>query len=136
MLAFDKWTCNSDGRQAVFVKRRHERKYRAVFIDQGYCFNAGEWSFPDRPRGIYARNSVYETVTGWEAFEPALGLIERIDRSRMEELASRIPRIWYYDDVAALTHVLDNLIERRPKVRTLITEFRHSSRDPFPHWMD
>ncbi len=34
VLAFDKWTCNSDGRQAVFVKRRHERKYRAVFIDQ------------------------------------------------------------------------------------------------------
>ena len=26
-----------------------ERKFNASFIDQGYCFNAGEWSFPDAP---------------------------------------------------------------------------------------
>ena len=49
VLAFDKWTGNADGRQAVFSKKVHARKYRATFIDQGYCFNAGEWSFPDCP---------------------------------------------------------------------------------------
>jgi hypothetical protein len=106
VLAFDKWTCNSDGRQAVFVKRRYERKYRAVFIDQGYCFNAGEWSFPDRSLwGVYARNSAYETVTGWQAFEPTLGRIERIDRAALEELASEIPRIWYHHDAVARAFV-------------------------------
>lgn len=47
VLVFDKWTGNSDGRQAVFVKQAKQRNYRAVFIDQGYCFNAGEWNFPD-----------------------------------------------------------------------------------------
>ena len=25
------------------------RQIPATFIDQGYCFNAGEWSFPDAP---------------------------------------------------------------------------------------
>ena len=50
VLVLDKWTCNSDGRQAIFwhEKPRSER-YTATFIDQGYCFNAGEWSFPDYP---------------------------------------------------------------------------------------
>jgi hypothetical protein len=46
LLAFDKWTGNADGRQVVFHKEMRERKYTASFIDFGYCFNAGEWSFP------------------------------------------------------------------------------------------
>src|SRR5579872_2556549 len=63
MLVLDKWTCNSNGRQAVFTKKKRERNYRAIFIDQGYCFNAGEWSFPDSPlRGVYPLNLVYEGV--------------------------------------------------------------------------
>ncbi len=40
VLVFDKWTCNSDGRQAIFA--RAGSHYNATFIDHGYCFNAGE----------------------------------------------------------------------------------------------
>jgi hypothetical protein len=47
MLIVDKWTGNCNGRQAVFERKPRERRYRAVFIDQGYCFNAGDWSLPD-----------------------------------------------------------------------------------------
>ena len=57
MLCIDKWAGNCNGRQAVFERKPRERKYRATFIDQGFCFNAGEWTFPDSPlRGVYARN--------------------------------------------------------------------------------
>jgi len=42
MLALDKWTGNANGRQAAFWRKGRERKYTATFIDQGYCFNAGE----------------------------------------------------------------------------------------------
>ncbi len=60
VLALDKWTCNANGRQAAFWKRCRERKLTASFIDQGYCFNAGEWNFPDAPlRGVFGRNDVY-----------------------------------------------------------------------------
>src|SRR5271157_5314117 len=53
ILALDKWTCNADGRQVAFWRRPCERKFTASFIDQGYFFNAGEWSFPDAPlRGV------------------------------------------------------------------------------------
>ena len=69
ILALDKWTCNANGRQAAFWKKSRERKFTVSFIDQGYCFNAGEWSFPDSPlRGVYARNDVYREVTGWRVF--------------------------------------------------------------------
>jgi hypothetical protein len=60
ILALDKWTCNANGRQAAFWKRVRERKFTASFIDQGYCFNAGEWNFPDAPlRGVFGRNDVH-----------------------------------------------------------------------------
>ena len=43
-------------------------------IDQGFCFNAGNWDFPDAPlRGLYARNRVYLGVTGMDSFGPWLG---------------------------------------------------------------
>ena len=42
------------------TRRCVERKYNAKFIDFGYCFNAGEWSFPDAPlRGVYGLNDVW-----------------------------------------------------------------------------
>jgi hypothetical protein len=86
----DKWTCNSDGRQAIFSKALRRQRYTATFIDQGYCFNAGEWTFPDSPlRGAYANNCVYERVMGWEAFEPALS---RPKRWMVTELGGALPK--------------------------------------------
>jgi len=85
VLVLDKWTCNSDGRQAIFCRKTPRcQRFTATFIDQGYCFNAGEWTFPDSPvRGVYANNCVYETVTGWEVFEPALSRAEQMDVSEI-----------------------------------------------------
>jgi hypothetical protein len=56
ILLFDKWTCNTDKRQAVFLREpaNFERendlaKYKAMMIDHGYCFNGKDWNFPDAP---------------------------------------------------------------------------------------
>lgn len=137
VLAFDKWTGNSDGRQAVFVKERMERRYRAVFIDQGYCFNAGEWNFPDSPlRGTFARNSVYERVTGWEDFEPTLSRIEQIDKGALWSIAREIPPEWYEHNSEALSRLIESLYQKRSLVRDLIASFRNSTRNPFPNWTD
>jgi hypothetical protein len=137
VLAFDKWTGNSDGRQAVFVKQPQERRYRAVFIDQGYCFNAGEWNFSDSPlRGAFARNSAYERVRGWEDFEPTLSLIEQIDQEIISSIAREIPSEWYEHNSDSLSRLITSLYQRRSTVRNLITSFRNSTRNPFPNWMD
>jgi hypothetical protein len=137
VLAFDKWTGNSDGRQAVFVKQPQERRYRAIFIDQGYCFNAGEWNFPDSPlRGAFARNSAYERVRGWDDFEPTLSRIEQIDQEVLSIIAGEIPPEWYEHNSEALSHLIVSLYQRRSLVRELITSFRNSTRNPFPNWTD
>jgi hypothetical protein len=135
VLVFDKWTGNSDGRQAVFVKRPNQRTYQTVFIDQGYCFNAGEWNFPDSPlRGAFARNSVYESVTGWESFEPILSQVEQMKIDDLWEIAAEIPEEWYGRESESLIHLIETLHARRSRIRKLITSFRNSSRNPFPNW--
>jgi hypothetical protein len=135
VLALDKWTGNADGRQAVFTKEPNQRRYKAWFIDQGYCFNAGEWSFPDSPlRGVFARNAVYEHVIGWDAFEPTLLRIEGITEETISEIASEIPSEWFHHDFNALSQLITTLHQRRLALRDLITNFRNSTRKPFPNW--
>ena len=146
MLVFDKWTCNTNGRQTLFF-REHEagrapgtggapEAYKTVMIDQGFCFNAGEWNFPDAPlRGLYARNRVYEGVTGMESFAPWLERLEsRITESVLDDVSREIPPQWYDDDLGALYALLEQLQRRKKRVPDLLREARKSSRQPFPNW--
>jgi hypothetical protein len=138
VLVLDKWTCNCDGRQAVFSRNtlRH-RLYEARFIDQGYCFNGGEWTFPDFPlRGLYSNNCVYECVKGWEIFEPALSRAESLDPQRIWECAQEIPQEWYGGDRDGLEKLVEQMSKRRGDIRRLISEFRNSTRHPFSNWTD
>ncbi|HEV2619685.1 MAG TPA: HipA family kinase [Acidobacteriaceae bacterium] len=135
MLAVDKWTGNCNGRQAVFDRKPRERKYRATFIDQGFCFNAGEWTFPDSPlRGVYARNRVYARVAGWASFEPWLSRIEEMDPDALWNIADVVPPEWYGGEMSTMERLLDQMLQRRGRVRDLIASFRDSDREPFPMW--
>jgi len=135
MLVLDKWAGNADGRQAIFSKTRRQRKYTVQFIDQGYCFNAGEWTFTDQAlHGVYFRNYVYADVTGWESFEPVLTKAEEAEDIDLWRCAEYIPPEWYDYDSEGLQRLVAELYERRSKIRDLITAFRDSSRNPFPNW--
>jgi len=136
MLVFDKWTCNTNGRQAIFFKEPGRSRYQAWMIDQGFCFNAGEWNFPDAPlRGLYARHRVYESVHGMESFEPWLGRLEkRITESVLDEAQSQIPPEWYNFDQEALFRLLEQLYHRRTQVREWIVAAKNSYRQPFLNW--
>jgi hypothetical protein len=135
ILALDKWTCNINGRQAVFQKSRRERRYNAIFIDQGYCFHAGDWKFVDVPlAGVFAENTVYRGVTGWASFEPWLSRIENLAPETAWAIAESIPPEWYGGDLSALEMLIDRLLARRGRVRELIVGFGESARKPFPNW--
>lgn len=136
MLAFDKWTGNANGRQTVFWRRAGQRYYNFSFIDQGYCFNAGEWTFPDSPlRGVFLRNAVYANVRGWESFEPWLSQLEQTDVNEIWRIAGSVPPEWYENDWDAMEQLVAALAARRGKIRELIDDFRRSSRQPFPNWV-
>jgi len=188
VLVFDKWTCNTNGRQAIFFREpageenfsspgvgsgagapatnsgtastasepgrgaahssappashgnsgaaSYVTPYVTMMIDFGFCFNAGEWDFPDAPlRGLYTRQRVYDGVSGMEAFEPWLARLEQQMTERvLGEEAARIPPEWYAGDWTALELLLERLHRRRGRVRELIFSARNSGRDPFPNW--
>lgn len=135
MLVIDKWTNNVNGRQAVFGRRARERKYTATFIDQGYCFHAGEWRLMDMPlRGVFPRNAVYEMVTGWESFEPWLSRVETMAAETVWKIAEGVPPEWYGGDVGEMEGLIEQLLARRMRVRESIEGFRCSDRQPFPYW--
>src|SRR5271156_579515 len=93
MLVFDKWTCNTNGRQAVFFRAQSESRYQAWMIDHGFCFSAVDWNFPDAPlRGLYARHRVYASARGMQTFEPWLARIEgKMTEAVFDEVYKEIP---------------------------------------------
>lgn len=136
MFVFDKWTCNTNGRQAIFFRDRNETRYRAQMIDQGFCFNANEWSFPDAPlRGLYMRHRVYESVRNMDSFEPWLSRVEmRITETVLGELLGEIPPMWYDDEMESLEKMAEQLLRRRKLLRELILSAKNSTAQPFPNW--
>jgi hypothetical protein len=179
MLVFDKWTCNTNGRQTLFFEQnqpptkgqpakgdrpgaagprgsgpvyetpigqtpvhqapKFQTRYQTVMIDQGFCFNAGEWTFPDAPlRGLYARNRVYEGVTGLNSFAPWLERLERLERGitarTLSDAAGEIPPEWYEDDYDAVL-LLEKLEKRKTRVPELIVSAKETTRHPFPFWV-
>ena len=171
VFVFDKWTCNTNGRQAIFYRDPEEAPgpalepvpavpappartdayaalypapsgtpikapYTAMMIDHGFCFNAGEWDFPDAPlRGLYARHRVYQSVQGMDSFEPWLGRLEKhFTEAVLGEEAGHIPPEWYAGDWGALERLVERLYARRTRLRELILSARNSGRDPFPNW--
>jgi hypothetical protein len=137
ILAFDKWVGNVDARQVAFWRVRRQQSYIPAFIDHGYCFNGGEWTFPDNPlRGVYPDNEVYRGISGWNSFDPWLALIEGMPERRIWEIAASIPNEWYADDSRAFRALVSTLLNRRTRIRELIERFRLSARSPFPQWRD
>ena len=155
MLVFDKWTCNTNGRQTIFYHQEPGEwrgsgassppgnsgedgavGYKTEMIDQGFCFNAGEWNYPDAPlRGLYARNRVYEGVTGLESFAPWIERVQkRITERVLAEVIRDIPPEWYEDDYDAVMRLLEQLYRRRTRVPELLLAAKNTTRQPFPNW--
>jgi hypothetical protein len=155
MLVFDKWTCNTNGRQTIFYQEPAQEwrggdaspsptpgaddgapSYKTRMIDQGFCFNAGEWNYPDAPlRGLYARNRVYEGITGMESFAPWTARVEKSMTERvLAEIVKDIPPEWYEDDYDAVMRLLEQLFRRRTRVPELLLAAKNTTRQPFPNW--
>jgi hypothetical protein len=137
MLVFDLWTCNTDGRQVVFSRKEENSMLLATMIDQGFCFNANEWNFPDSPLlGPYYRQAVYKTIRGMETFEPWLGRLEcEIDENVIFACAEGLPPEWCGPDMGSLWRLLERLNRRRTQIRDLISSVRRLPNNPFPNWV-
>jgi len=135
ILAIDKWTGNCDTRQAAFARKATEKRYRVAFIDQGYCFSGGKWTFSDSPIvGVYPLKHVYSNVVGWESFEPWISRIEEFSVAELWKIAEEVPTEWYAHDQFMLEQLMHELILRRRTVRARIEDLRRSKANPFSGW--
>ena len=153
MLVFDEWTGNTNGRQTLFLSELDSSYpsalltvtrtggagpgYRTFMIDQGFCFSAGDWKFPDAPlRGLYSCNRVYEGITGMQSFGPWLERLEqRITERVLDDVSRDIPSEWYGDAYEDLLRLLEQLFRRRVRVPELLLDAEKSNRQPFPSWV-
>jgi hypothetical protein len=137
-LVLDKWTCNCNGRQVIFYRSADQEgsAYSAVLIDHGFCFNDGDWNFPDSPiRSLYPRRLVYESVQGLQSFEPYLSRVENLEASELEACVRGIPPDWCGDQPEQLLRLVERLYERRRRVRQALVDAKNSQLAPFPNWV-
>lgn len=136
-FVFDKWTCNCNGRQLIFTRPAGPERsiYSAWLIDHGFCFNDGEWNFPDSPiRSLYPRRLVYEEVKGLNSFEPYLSAVENLKAEEVLNCVKDIPAEWCGGDPAQLIGLATQLYERRRLVRQAIIDAKNSGLRPFANW--
>ena len=151
MLAFDKWASNANGRQAVFYRAPAKvwapddlfpeapspasLVYVVNFIDHGFAFNAQHWDFSDSPEiGLYSRREVYESVRGFDDFEPWLTRIVELPVEVLDDAYGQTPPDWYDAQVDALEALLERLHRRRADVPDLLRKAKNAGCDPFPNW--
>ena len=147
VLAFDRWTANADGRQAVFFRAQLKdwlarpgvppRKlgFVALMIDHGYVFNGPHWELPDSAlTGLYARRFVYRQVRSLADFEPWIERIRNFPPEVFDRALRRIPPGWMGADQDALEKLLESLLRRRKRITELMAECKEGSGNPFPLW--
>lgn len=137
-LAFDKWTCNKDARQSVYLKQTYSMlpNYLAFMIDHGYCFGGASWEFKDFPKtGRHHNEIVYAGIRGRADFEPWLTRIENFSLDDLWTAALSIPPAWYGNDVEGLESVVMQLYMRRQITWELIMAYRDAEPRHFPKWV-
>lgn len=135
MIVFDIWTSNIDFRQVCYLKESPMGPWRAVMFDNSLAFRGAEWSFCDKPRLVVnPLLYVYEFVDGISSFDPWLTQVEDIQEDELWESTAGIPAQWYKSDAKSLSLLLEQLWDRRMRVRDLIHSLRVQSPKIFPNW--
>lgn len=133
MIVFDIWTSNIDVRQVRFVKG--DWCWRVIMFDNSLAFRGAEWAFCDKPRLVLnPLLYVYEFIGGMSSFDPWLTLVEDIKEDKLWEATAGIPDQWYGADAKSLGILLEQLWNRRLRVRGLIHSLRVQSPKIFPNW--
>lgn len=145
-LVFDKWTANSDSRQAIFFRRRlndfldrpgppNQKGFIAWMVDHGYILDGPHWDFPDSPiQGLYFRPLVYRGLTSMESLEPFLSRAEHCPEALFDEILRSTPPAWIEGEEDAWERVLEKLFHRRGRIADLIRATIRARPQAFPDW--
>jgi hypothetical protein len=133
-LVIDKWTANTDARQAVFT-RTGGTGYAVHMIDHGAAFDGQNWSFFDAPLlGLYRDPAAYETVRGWGEFEPWLERVADFPAEVIWRRLASIPKEWIAHEGDEPERLVRRLLRRRKRVAGLIESMLGTGVVVFPNW--
>lgn len=145
-LVFDKWTANSDSRQAIFFRRRlrdwldvpaapQQKGFIAQMVDNGYVFDGPHWEFPDSPiQGLYFRPLVYRAITSLESFQPWLDRARHCPEAVFDEILRKTPPEWLEGDEKEWERLLEQLLGRRRRIPDLLLATIRGRPQAFPSW--
>ncbi|MBI5283158.1 MAG: hypothetical protein HY858_15850 [Candidatus Solibacter usitatus] len=146
-LVFDKWTANSDSRQAIFFRRRirqwlnmpgaepNRKGFIAQMVDHGYVFDGPHWTFNDSPlQGLYFRPLVYEPVRSLDDFQPWLDRACHCSPSAGDEILRLMPPDWISGEEAEFERLIERLFERRRRIPDLLLATVRARPHLFPNW--
>ncbi len=153
VFVFDKWTANSDSRQAIFVRQRikewmdssdmatHDmsplaKGFVALMIDHGYAFDGPHWEFGDSAmQGFYFRSMVYLGVRRLDDFEPWLTRVREAPAELFDGILRDLPRQWLPGgDDEAVERLVEQLYVRRRLVADLVERSAAARPSCFPTW--
>ncbi|MGQ9918674.1 MAG: HipA family kinase, partial [Bryobacteraceae bacterium] len=145
-LVFDKWTSNSDARQAIFFRRRirdyldqpatpNQKGFIAQMIDHGYIFDGPHWDYPDSPlQGLYFRPHVYQYIRSLDDFEPWLSRARNCPEQILDDVLRTTPRAWIDGEEEEWERLLERLYARRRKIEHLLLATVRARPQSFPSW--
>lgn len=136
MFAFDKWTGQTDKRQAIFVRDFKVRTgfgLRAHFVDHGHAFDGVHWELHDQPlSGLGLQAKIYSSVSFTPLIEQALRQIEDIKETTLFSAAEGAPASWFAPgDQECLNDLLHKLQRRQANLRPIIQSHLRALRDTF-----
>ncbi len=118
MFVLDRWTGNRDRRQTLFKSLLDGKRFRAVFIDHGWSFGAGDWDFGEGPLPWgKSRSVLFDPCFNWSSFEPWIRKIEAYPAEALWSIAASVPPDWYEHDIHALHNLIERLLRRRSLIR-------------------
>lgn len=126
VLVFDKWTCNTDHREVVFLPQLTKMgiHFRMMMIDNGFCFNGVNWNFPNSTiLGLYHDRTVYRNVNGIGSFEVWLKRLElKVTCQELMTVIDGIPAQWLAGETKILAELLECLFKRKKIVPDLLRQ--------------
>jgi hypothetical protein len=147
VLVFDKWACNTDARQSLFLRTSTKQEadeehapikrsaFKAIMLDHGYVFGGPDWTFADSPlQGLYFRQVVYRNVRSLDDFQPWLDRVVNFPDEVVEGVLKQLPPEWLENDQRALEGLVDRLMRRRNRVPDLIQDATRGCLNVFPVW--
>ncbi|MBI4891404.1 MAG: hypothetical protein HY821_12325 [Acidobacteria bacterium] len=145
-LVFDKWTANSDSRQAIFFRQRlrqwldpsappQQKGFIAQMVDHGFIFDGPHWAFHDSPiQGLYFRPLVYRDLRSLDDFQPWLDRAIQCPESLGDQILRQIPTSWFDGDEPEFERLLAGLFSRRRRIEDLLLATIVSRPQSFPNF--